>query len=69
MKRYRVFDTVTLEIIDESNRKAEMDSKRKILNTSPCAVSTGNGYTVRFALQDTRYPRIKTGGLPEPALA
>lgn len=68
--RYRIFDTVTMEVIDETNRYAEARAMQKVFNSSPCAIHQGNGYVVRFALQDTRYPRRKSNmnGLPEPAL-
>lgn len=70
MNRYRIFDTVTLEVVSETSRYKDARATQKLLNTSPCAVFQGNGYVVRFALQDTRYPRSKSNacGLPEPQL-
>jgi hypothetical protein len=70
MKRYRIFDTVTLEVVSETGRYQEARATQKLLNTSPCAIFHGNGYVVRFALQDTRYPRSKSNasGLEEPRL-
>jgi hypothetical protein len=67
MKRYRIFDTVTLEVIEETNRYAEARAMQRVFNSSPCAVFKGEGYVVRFAMQDTRYPR--ENGLPEPVLS
>jgi hypothetical protein len=64
--RYRIFDTVSLEVISETNRYAEARQLQKVYNSSPCAAHGGNGYVVRFALQDARYPR--RNALPEPEL-
>jgi hypothetical protein len=68
--RYRIFDTITLEVIQETNRYAEARQLQKVFNSSPCAVRVGNGYVVRFALQDAKYPRnrVNASGLPEPTL-
>jgi hypothetical protein len=69
-KRYRIFDTLTLEVLHETGSYSDARKMQKLFNTSPCAMHYGEGYVVRFAMQDTKYPRSRANmsGLSEPAL-